>query len=73
MSVTATVATRPCTYADAAMAPAESISDMIQPPNMSPAGLVSAGMARTREASSPRGAGKSCGVSADHASASSTV
>ena len=56
MSVTATVATRPPARRAASMAPAASISAMIQPPNMSPAGLVFAGIARTRDARSPRGA-----------------
>ena len=53
MSVTATVATRPCANAVAVIPPATSINDMIQPPKMSPAGLVSAGIARVRTASSP--------------------
>src|SRR3712207_1122850 len=55
MSVAATVATRPRASAPAAMPPATSIRDISQPPKMSPAGLVSAGMARVRTASSPLG------------------
>jgi hypothetical protein len=35
--------------------PGESISDMIQPPKMSPLGLLSAGIASVRDASSPFG------------------
>src|SRR3712207_5702972 len=53
MSVTATVATRPCASPPAAMPPATSISDMSQPPKTSPEGLVSAGIARVRTASTP--------------------
>src|SRR5205085_4512979 len=39
----------------AVIAPAESISDISQPPKMSPDGLVSAGIAKVRAANSPRG------------------
>ena len=53
MSVAATVATRPCATAPAAMPPATSIRDMSQPPKTSPEGFVSAGIARVRTASSP--------------------
>src|SRR3954452_13331559 len=55
MSVTAAVTTRPCAQLVAVMAPAASIWAMIQPPKMSPDGLMSAGIARVRAASSPRG------------------
>ena len=55
MSVTATVATRPLAAQVALSPPATSISDMIQPPKISPAGLVSAGMASVRTDSSPLG------------------
>jgi hypothetical protein len=52
---TETVTTRPPACGVADIFPAESISAMIQPPKMSPLGLQSAGIARVREASSPRG------------------
>src|SRR5690606_5962962 len=52
---TATVTTRPVTRSTAAMAPAMSIWLITQPPKMSPAGLVSAGMARVRMVSVPEG------------------
>jgi hypothetical protein len=52
---TAAVATRPLARVPAEMPAARSISDMIQPPKMSPAGLVSAGIATVRSASSPVG------------------
>jgi hypothetical protein len=55
MRSTATVTTRPLATVVADIFPAMSISDMIQPPKISPLGLVSVGMASTREASSPRG------------------
>src|SRR5713226_5360915 len=57
MLLTAAVTTRPFARRVAVIAPAASISDMIQPPNISPLGLVSAGIARVRAASSPRGCG----------------
>jgi hypothetical protein len=53
---TATVTTRPFACWVAVIFPAESISAMSQPPKMSPIGLVSAGIARVRLASPPRGA-----------------
>src|SRR5207302_1103110 len=55
MLPTEAVTTRPSAHRVAVIAPAASISDMIQPPKMSPLGLVSAGIARVRAASSPRG------------------
>src|SRR5712691_4485532 len=55
MLLTAAVTTRPPARLVAVIAPAASISDMIQPPNKSPLGLVSAGIARVRAASSPGG------------------
>src|SRR3546814_16596988 len=55
MASTATVATRPAARAPAVMPPAMSICDSTQPPKMSPLGLASAGMARVRVASVPRG------------------
>jgi hypothetical protein len=55
MLETATVTTRPPACGVADIFPAESISDMIQPPKMSPLGLLSAGIASVREASSPFG------------------
>src|SRR5262249_16435535 len=57
MLLTATVATRPPAMRVAVIAPAPSISAMIQPPKISPPGLVSAGIAQVRAASSPRGSG----------------
>ena len=45
---TATVATRPRASRIASTLPAMSICDISQPPKMSPAALVSAGMATTR-------------------------
>src|SRR5260370_13828180 len=60
--------TRPSARRVAVIAPAESISDMIQPPKISPPGLVSAGIARVRAASSPRGSAAApafCSVSGD--------
>src|SRR5438132_662315 len=59
MLLTAAVTTRPPARFVAVIAPAASISDMIQPPNISPFGLVSAGIARVRAASSPGGCGGS--------------
>src|SRR6266853_600414 len=56
MLLTAAVTTRPPARLVAVIAAAASISDMIQPPNMSPLGLVSAGIARVRAARS-RGGG----------------
>jgi len=53
--LTAAVTTRPSLRRVAVIAPAASISDMIQPPKMSPAGFVSAGIAKVRAANSPRG------------------
>src|SRR5690606_14887072 len=55
MASTATVATRPPTCSTAAMAPAMSIWLITQPPKMSPAALVSAGMAMVRMVMAPRG------------------
>src|SRR5438105_8641302 len=55
MFETATVTTRPPACGVADILPAESISDMIQPPKISPLGLLSAGIARVRKASSPFG------------------
>ena len=55
MFETATVTTRPPAWGVADIFPAESISDMIQPPKMSPLGLLSAGIASVRDASSPFG------------------
>ena len=55
MLLTEAVTTRPSARRVAVIAPAESISDMIQPPKMSPEWLVSAGIARVRAANSPRG------------------
>src|SRR5436190_13898473 len=55
MFETATVTTRPPACGVADILPAESIKDMIQPPKISPFGLLSAGIARVREASSPFG------------------
>jgi hypothetical protein len=55
MWLTEAVTTRPSARCVAVIAPAESIIDMIQPPKMSPAGLVSQGIAKARTASSPRG------------------
>src|SRR5690606_24843243 len=55
MPSTATVTTRPLTRSMAAMAPAMSIWLITQPPKMSPAGLVSAGMARVLMVSAPLG------------------
>src|ERR1700757_3459257 len=52
---TATVTTRPPACGVADILPAESIKDMIQPPKISPFGLLSAGIAKVREASSPFG------------------
>src|SRR6185312_12731363 len=52
---TAAVATRPFASELAATPAAKSMRDMIQPPKMSPAGLVSAGMATVRSDNSPRG------------------
>ena len=57
MLLTAAVTTRPSARRVAVIAPAASISDMIQPPKISPDGLVSAGIAKVRAASSPRGRG----------------
>src|SRR5438309_462168 len=57
MLLTAAVTTRPSARLVAVIAPAASISDMIQPPKISPLGLVSAGIARVRAASSPGGCG----------------
>jgi hypothetical protein len=59
MSVTAAVTTRPCAQRVAVMAPAASIWAMIQPPKMSPDGLMSAGIASARAASSPLGLSRS--------------
>src|SRR3954464_3147929 len=56
MPDTATVTTRPSARSVAVIFPALSISAMSQPPKMSPRGLVSAGIARVRLASPPRGA-----------------
>src|SRR3569832_2415004 len=53
---TATVTTRPFARRKAAMLAAMSTCDMIQPPKMSPAKLVSVGMAKTRSVGS-----RSCG------------
>src|SRR5712691_10427671 len=55
MLPTEAVTTRPSARRVAVIAPAESISDIIQPPKISPLGLVSAGIASVRAASSPRG------------------
>src|SRR5690606_7772826 len=55
MASTATVTTRPLTRSTAAMAPAMSIWLITQPPKISPAGLVSAGMARVRMVRAPLG------------------
>ncbi len=52
---TAAVTTRPWACWVALIFAALSMSDMIQPPKMSPSGLVFAGIASVREASSPRG------------------
>src|SRR5580698_5037057 len=52
---TAAVATRPRASVPAETPAARSISDMIQPPKMSPAGLVSAGIATVRSDRSPFG------------------
>src|SRR6185437_8345818 len=52
---TAAVATRPLARVPAETPAARSISDMIQPPKISPAGLVSAGIATVRSDSSPMG------------------
>src|SRR3954462_497636 len=64
MSVTAAVTTRSCAQRVAVIAPAASIWAMIQPPKMSPDGLMSAGIARVRAASSPRGPSTSAGGTA---------
>jgi hypothetical protein len=56
MLETATVTVWPPARRVAVMLAAASIEAMIQPPKMSPDGLVSAGMARCRAESSPRGA-----------------
>jgi len=50
---TATVTTRPFARSTAAIAPAISIWLITQPPKMSPAGFVSAGIARVRTVSAP--------------------
>src|SRR5260221_7034722 len=52
---TATVTAWPPACCVAVILPAQSISDMIQPPKTCPIRLVSVGIARVREASSPRG------------------
>src|SRR3954454_11190996 len=64
MSVTAAVTTRSCAQRVAVIAPAASIWAMIQPPKMSPDGLMSAGIARVRAASSPLGPSTSAGGTA---------
>src|SRR3954471_14397835 len=64
MSVTAAVTTRSCAQRVAVIAPAASIWAMIQPPKMSPDGLISAGIARVRAASSPLGPSTSAGGTA---------
>src|SRR5690606_8166900 len=55
MASTATVTTRPWQRSTAAIAPAMSIWLITQPPKMSTAGLVSAGMASVRMVSEPVG------------------
>src|SRR5882672_6271213 len=58
----ATVTVRPPARWVVVMPAAASMEAMIQPPNISPAGLVSAGIASWRAARSPRGTGRSLWV-----------
>src|SRR4051794_4866702 len=70
MLLTDAVTTRPPARRVAVIAAAASISDMVQPPKISPSGLVSAGIAQVRAASSPRGPGGPAQLASLAASAS---